>query len=118
MHLYLLSFIFATVLVAQLPVLPGLDLRMYLWLVLTLALLGLCYKRLRIFCCGVIGLLFAIGIAALGLEEKLAPELQNTELLVTGYITSLPANSSFSASSSSLPKRGYSKFLFQVVLNH
>ena len=101
MYLSILSFVVATIIIGHLPVLP--DSRWFILMALV-CLAGLRFQRLRILCSFLLGIAFAVSVAENSLSARLPVELEAKDILVIGYVSSLPK----------IRNKGI-KFLFEIV---
>ncbi|HIG40459.1 MAG: DNA internalization-related competence protein ComEC/Rec2 [bacterium] len=96
-----IAFVLATMAVVLLPILP--DVR-FLAILLSICGLGLMFPRLRLLCGFVLGITFSLNAAHHAEQNRLSVELQGENILIEGYVRSLPQI-----------RTGSVKFIFQIV---
>jgi competence protein ComEC len=118
MNASIISFVFATILTVRLPIVPTMAVISTLVFCAPIAVVAFARANTRIFGAFYFGTLAVILSAHLLLANDLPEELEQSDILVEGYVSSLPVRTVENASKKVTAKRIYSrtstKFQFQV----
>lgn len=118
MHASIISFVIATIVTTRVPIVPSLAVVSMLIMCAPVAIIAFSRANTRIFGAFYFGTLSVIFSAHLLLSKSLPEALEQTDIIVEGYVSSLPIRTKMNVSVKMTSKPKYSqdntKFQFQV----